>query len=226
MNNNFWSLENIPSDLNKRTFKKYERLIDFKKFDMEYNAQCLAGIDEAGRGPGVGPIYAACVVLPREHEFIELNDSKKIPEERRYNIAQKVKEIALGYGIGIVDNKEIDNIGIQRANFLAFERALLEMEKKFNIKPDFLLIDGTFNLPNFPKYQSIKKGDSQSASIAAASILAKTERDKYIIEVCHKEYPQYNFEKHKGYLTKEHIEAIGNYGLCKYHRASFCKKFV
>lgn len=213
----------------KKRETREERLKRFEDFDRKLNVDILCGIDEAGRGCMAGPIYSACVVLPKnicDIEGLDLNDSKKIAEKKRYKLADMIKEIALGWGIGSVSNETIDAIGIQKANFLAFQKALENMKESSGLNPDLVLIDGCYNNIPIPNHKTLKKGDTQSACIAAASILAKTSRDKYVIDICHKEYPDYNFEKHKGYGTKEHRDAIIEYGISKYHRKSFCKKYI
>jgi len=206
--------------------KKEIKFNELKEFDKQYNIDFLCGIDEAGRGCMAGPIYAGCVILPKEYEFMELNDSKKIPEGKRYEIADKIKEVALAWGVGIVSNEEIDEIGIQRANFLAFERSIEDMTTKSQKSPQLILIDGNYTGVNMENHMTVVKGDGKSASIAAASIIAKTERDKFVIDVCHKEYPVYDFDKHKGYGTEVHRENIKKYGICKYHRKSFCSNYI
>lgn len=180
----------------------------------------VCGVDEAGRGPLAGPVCAAAVILPPHLEIPGLDDSKKLTDKRRRELFPIIKEQAIAYGIGLADHKEIDEINILQATFLAMERALQQLQ----IKPDFALIDGNrekdFGLP----VQTVVKGDSRSANIAAASILAKVTRDD-IMESMALEYPQYGFEIHKGYGTKAHYEALRTYGPSPIHRMSFLKKF-
>ena len=195
-------------------------------FDKSFEVNILCGIDEAGRGAWAGPIVAACVILPPNFDLYEINDSKKIKEENRYILAERIKEKALAYGIGIVDACKIDEIGTQKANFLAFELAYNNMINNYKIIPNLILIDGNFKGISLPNYKSITKGDSLSASISSASLIAKAERDKIMIEEFHSQYPQYCFDKHKGYGTKIHQEAILKHGLLNIHRRSFCKKFL
>ena len=180
----------------------------------------ICGVDEAGRGPLAGPVYAAAVILPEHVEIPGLDDSKKLTDKRRRELMPVIKEQAIAYGIGVATEKEIDEINILQATFLAMERALAQL----NGKADFALIDGNrekdFGLP----VMTVVKGDSRSANIAAASILAKVSRDDYMDEMA-KEYPQYGFEIHKGYGTKAHYEALRTYGHCPLHRVTFLKKF-
>ena len=181
----------------------------------------ICGIDEAGRGPLAGPVYAAAVVLPLGLEIDGLNDSKKISEKKREQLFDVICEKAVAYSIGIVTEKEIDEINILNATFLAMHRAV----EGLNIKPDYALIDGN-QYPKIPMVmeETVVKGDAKSMSIAAASILAKVSRDRFMLEKA-KEYPQYQFEKHKGYGTKLHYEMLTEYGPSPIHRLSFLKKF-
>lgn len=180
----------------------------------------ICGVDEAGRGPLAGPVCAAAVILPRDVELPGLNDSKKLSDKKRRELYPLIMEKALAYGIGFADEKEIDEINILQATFLAMERALQHLQ----IKPDFALIDGNrakdFGLP----VRTVVHGDSLSASIAAASVLAKVTRDDLMLKMAEK-YPQYGFEIHKGYGTKVHYEALREHGPCPIHRMSFLKKF-
>ena len=180
----------------------------------------ICGVDEAGRGPLAGPVYAAAVILPEHLEIPGLDDSKKLTDKRRRELMPMIKEQAIAYGIGIATEKEIDEINILQATFLAMERAIAQLEGK----ADFALIDGNrekdFGLP----VMTVVKGDSRSANIAAASILAKVSRDDYMEEMA-KQYPEYGFEIHKGYGTKAHYEALRTYGHCDLHRVTFLKKF-
>ena len=181
----------------------------------------ICGIDEAGRGPLAGPVYAAAVILPLGLEIDGLNDSKKLTEKKREELFPIICEKAIAYSIGVATEKEIDEINILNATFLAMKRAA----EGLNIKPDYALIDGN----QFPKMEicteeTVIKGDAKSMSIAAASILAKVSRDRYMIDVAN-EYPQYHFEKHKGYGTKLHYEALSEFGASPIHRMTFLKKF-
>ena len=176
-----------------------------------------AGCDEAGRGCLSGPVYAAAVILPKDFNNELLNDSKKLSEKKRYELRAIIEKEALSYGIGIVDNIEIDQINILNASFLAMHRAINNLK----IKPNFLLIDGNrFNPYENIDHECIVKGDGKFMSIAAASILAKTYRDDFMDKI-HQEENYYNWKKNKGYPTKKHRAAIKEYGISKYHRKSF-----
>lgn len=180
----------------------------------------ICGVDEAGRGPLAGPVCAAAVILPPHHEIPYLNDSKKLTDKRRRELFPLIKEQAVAYGIGLASHEEIDSMNILQATFLAMERALSQL----SIKPDLALIDGNrekdFGLP----VQTVIQGDSQSANIAAASILAKVTRDDIMLEMA-KRYPRYGFENHMGYGTKAHYDALRTYGPTSIHRMTFLKKF-
>ena len=187
---------------------------------LEKGVKVICGVDEAGRGPLAGPVCAAAVILPPYLEIPGLNDSKKLSDKRRRELAPVIKEKALCYGIAFASHEEIDEINILQATFLAMERALAQLE----IKPDLALIDGNrekdFGIP----VQTVVKGDSLSASIAAASVLAKVTRDD-LMEALAVDYPQYGFEIHKGYGTKAHYAALESHGPSPVHRMSFLKKF-
>ena len=192
--------------------------IEHQMHELGYTAVC--GIDEAGRGPLAGPVCAAAVILPTDLHIDGLNDSKKLTEKRREELYPIICEKAIAYGIAFASHEEIDKINILQATFLAMERALAQLEGK----ADFALIDGNrekdFGIP----VKTVVKGDSLSANIAAASVLAKVTRDRYMLEMA-KEYPAYGFEVHKGYGTKRHYEALQEHGPCAIHRMSFLKKF-
>lgn len=187
-------------------------------FDDGYSLVC--GVDEAGRGPLAGPVCAAAVILPKDAVIEGLNDSKKLTDKKRRELFDVITDTALAYGIAYADEKEIDEINILQATFRAMARAM----DALSVKPSLALIDGNracdFGLP----VQTIVKGDSLSASIAAASILAKVSRDR-LMEQYAQEYPQYGFEIHKGYGTKRHYEALHAFGPCPIHRQTFLKKF-
>lgn len=180
----------------------------------------ICGVDEAGRGPLAGPVCAAAVILPKHLEIPGLTDSKKLSDKRRRELFPEIQRQALAYGIGFASEKEIDEINILQATFLAMERALAQL----SITPELALIDGNrekdFGIP----VKTVIKGDSLSANIAAASILAKVSRDDFMLEMA-REYPQYGFEVHKGYGTKAHYDALRLYGPCPIHRQTFLKKF-
>ena len=180
----------------------------------------ICGVDEAGRGPLAGPVCAAAVILPSNIDIPGLDDSKKLSDKRRRELFPVIKEQAVAYGIGLASHEEIDEINLLQATFLAMERAL----DLLDVKPDLALIDGNrakdFGIP----VQTVIHGDSLSASIAAASILAKVTRDDLMVEYAEK-YPQYAFEIHKGYGTTAHYEALRTYGPSPIHRMTFLKKF-
>lgn len=176
-----------------------------------------AGCDEAGRGCFAGPVFAAAVILPKDFYHPTLNDSKQLTAEERHELKYVIKENAIAYAVAMVDNDEIDQINILRASFKAMHLALDKLRKR----PAFLLIDGNRFTPYKKlKHQCIVEGDGKYASIAAASILAKTHRDAYMKQL-HKEFPHYNWKQNKGYGTPQHRNAIQTHGLCKYHRRSF-----
>lgn len=176
-----------------------------------------AGCDEAGRGCIAGPVVAAAVILPRDVDFPDFDDSKKLTEKQREKLRIKVMENAVAYGVGIVSAKEIDEINILNASFLAMHRAIDQLK----VRPELLLIDGNrFNPYKGVRHQCIVGGDAKYQSIAAASILAKTTRD-HIMEEYHKEFPQYNWLKNKGYPTPEHKNAVAEYGVSPIHRMTF-----
>lgn len=182
--------------------------------------QVICGVDEAGRGPLAGPVCAAAVILPKHLEIPGLTDSKKLTDKKRRELFPLIQEQAVAYGIGLASQEEIDEINILQATFLAMERALSQL----NVRPDMVLIDGNREREFGVPVQTIIKGDSLSANIAAASILAKVTRDNLMMELA-LQYPQYGFEIHKGYGTKAHYEALRQYGASPIHRRSFLKKF-
>ena len=177
----------------------------------------ICGVDEAGRGPLAGPVYAAAVILGPDFDTEGLRDSKKLSETKRYSLAAHIKKNALAWSVGICSASEIDEINIHQATLLAMKRAIEDLNGYTSIK---VMVDGLFCPQiNFP-CEAIVKGDDKVAEISAASIIAKTERDLKMIEI-DKIYPGYQFKKHKGYPTKLHIEMIKSEGLCEYHRKSF-----
>ena len=182
--------------------------------------QIICGVDEAGRGPLAGPVCAAAVILPRGLEIPGLNDSKKLTDKRRRELFPIIQEQALAYGIAFASHEEIDEINILQATFLAMERALEQLQ----VKPDLALIDGNRAKDFAVPVMTVIKGDSRSANIAAASVLAKVTRDEYMEKMA-LEYPGYGFEIHKGYGTKAHYEALRNLGPSPIHRKTFLKKF-
>ena len=180
----------------------------------------ICGVDEAGRGPLAGPVCAAAVILPDHLELPGLNDSKKLSDKKRRELFPLIKEQAIAYGIGLASEKEIDEINILQATFLAMERAIAQLEGK----ADLALIDGNRARDFGLNVKTVVKGDSLSASIAAASILAKVTRDD-IMEAYAEDYPGYGFEVHKGYGTKAHYAALTEKGPSPIHRMTFLKKF-
>ena len=176
----------------------------------------VCGIDEAGRGPLAGPVVAAAVILPKSVRLSGVNDSKKLTPNQRDNFFEKICARALAFGIGVVDNAEIDRINILQATFRAMTGAVSQL----TVAPDFLLIDGPYKLPVSIGQKGIPRGDSLSLSIAAASIIAKVHRDRLMCRI-HEEFPQYGFDSHKGYGTARHYEALRKFGPCPLHRVSF-----
>ncbi len=181
---------------------------------------CICGVDEAGRGPLAGPVFAAAVILPKGLLIDGLNDSKKLTEKKRESLFGEITSQAIAYSIASASEREVDEINILQATFLAMRRAIAGL----SVTPDLALIDGNrdtdFGVPS----QTIIKGDSLSANIAAASILAKVSRDRLMREYA-EQYPEYGFDVHKGYGTKRHYEALRTYGPCPIHRMTFLKKF-
>ncbi|MBR4109859.1 MAG: ribonuclease HII [Oscillospiraceae bacterium] len=195
---------------------------NFWQYEDKYYEQgmtLVCGVDEAGRGPLAGPVCAAAVILPAHIDIPGLDDSKKLSDKRRRELFPIIQEQAVAYGIGFADCKEIDEINILQATFLAMERAIAQLD----IKPEVALIDGNRQKDFGIMSQTVVHGDSLSASIAAASILAKVTRDDLMLEMA-KEYPQYGFEIHKGYGTKAHYAALAQFGPCPIHRMTFLKK--
>lgn len=180
----------------------------------------ICGVDEAGRGPLAGPVCAAAVILPANLEIPGLTDSKKLTDKKRRELYPVIKERAIAYGIGFASEEEIDEINILQATFLAMQRAIDQLA----VKPDLALIDGNRQKDFGVPAKTVVKGDSLSASIAAASILAKVTRDDLMLEQAEM-YPQYKFDIHKGYGTKAHYEALREFGPCPIHRMTFLKKF-
>ena len=193
--------------------------MDWWKF--ERNARdngfaAVAGVDEAGRGPLAGPVVAAAVVLPQGFDATGVNDSKKLTPLQRDRIYASINDHALDVGVGIVDAEDIDRINILQASLLAMKRAV----KRLHPSPDYLLIDGPYQVDVNISQEGIKKGDAKSVSIAAASIVAKVTRDQ-IMEELDRQYPRFGFGRHKGYPTRAHKEAIAKYGSCPVHRRTF-----
>lgn len=194
--------------------------------EYEQNAElkgykAICGVDEAGRGPLAGPVFAAAVILPPNTIIDGVNDSKKLTEKKREALFDVIKETAVSYCIAYASVEEIESINILNATMLAMKRAV----EGLDVKADYAMIDGNKMPPLDIDGETIVKGDAKSMSIACASILAKVSRDRLLYEYA-KEYPQYQFDKHKGYGTVAHREAILKYGPCPYHRMSFLSKIL
>lgn len=196
----------------------------YERACLEEGLRVICGVDEAGRGPLAGPVCAAAVILPPELDVEQtlpgLNDSKKLSDQKRRELFEKIRNCAVAYGIAYASQEEIDEINILQATFLAMGRAV----DSLGLKPDVALVDGNRAPELGIPVQTIVKGDSLSASIAAASILAKVSRDDLMLRMA-EEYPQYGFEVHKGYGTKRHYAALSQFGPCPIHRRTFLKKF-
>ena len=206
--------------------KELERLTILKQIEEEiYNKEdvkYICGIDEAGRGPLAGPVVVASVIMPKDSMIEGVNDSKKVSEKKREKLYEEITNTAIAWGVGIIDQREIDEINILNATKKGLTNSLKELE----IKPDLILVDALTNIDTLGiPYRSIIKGDAKSYSIAAASIIAKVTRDR-IMRQWDELYPEYCFEKHKGYGTKMHIDSIKKYGPCPLHRKSFIKNFI
>ena len=215
----------------ERLEKELARLAAMHEYENAHaDVRFIAGIDEAGRGPLAGPVVAACCILPKDAVILYLNDSKKVTALRREALLPEIKEKAIAYGIGIVDEKRIDEINILQADYEAMRIALQKTSAMLQAKgladtPGLLLNDAvTIPGVDIPQ-ESIIKGDAKSVSIAAASILAKVTRD-HLMEAYDAQYPEYGFARNKGYGTKEHIEALKRLGPCPIHRRSFIGHFV
>lgn len=201
--------------------KKEKEYIDkmlYEKQEQEKGNYLIAGMDEVGRGPLAGPVCVACVIMPLDDIIEGVDDSKKVSEKKRNELFEKIKEKAIAYSIEMVDERVIDEINILEATKLCMKKAV----EGLTLKPDVVLVDAISKLDISVPIRGIIKGDALSYSIGCASILAKVTRDNFMCEIA-KEYPEYGFEKHKGYGTKVHIEALKEIGPCEYHRLSFLK---
>ena len=201
--------------------KKETEPINWLAFEVaakEKGYRLICGVDEAGRGPLAGPVFAAAVILPEGHVIEGVNDSKKLSEKRREALFDKIIDEALDFSIASASETEIDELNILQATYLAMCRAV----DGLSVKPDYALIDGNRMPPLSVDGETVVKGDARSASIAAASILAKVSRDRYMLEMAQL-YPQYQFEKHKGYGTKLYYEMLDAYGPCPLHRQTFLR---
>lgn len=204
----------------KKERERLETMMAFERDARQKGYCCIGGVDEAGRGPLAGPVVAACVILPEDAYICGLNDSKKVSPAKRDKLYDEIREKAIAYGIGLADHTYIDRVNILNATKKAMETAIMSMK----IKPDYLIIDAVHLDLDIPQL-SIPKADALSVSTAAASILAKVIRDR-IMEKMDIQYPGYGFAQHKGYGTREHIEAIKRLGLCPIHRRSFTAGLV
>lgn len=193
----------------------------FETAAMNKGFKTVCGVDEAGRGPLAGPVYAAAVILPVGVKIEGLNDSKKLSEKKRDALFDIINEVALSVSVGVATEKEIDEINILQATFLAMKRAVEGLE----IPADYAIIDGN-RMPNLNiDGETVVKGDGKVMSVAAASIIAKVSRDRFMLKLA-EQYPQYQFEKHKGYGTRLHCEMIEKYGVSPVHRKTFLKKIL
>lgn len=206
--------------------KEEQRLINLKEIEenlyKEKNLQYICGIDEAGRGPLAGPVVVAACIMPKNSMIEGVNDSKKVSEKKREELFEIITNEAISYGVGIIDQKEIDRINILNAT----KEGLTMAVKELNPRPDLIIVDALTKIDTdgIP-YESIIKGDAKCYSISCASIIAKVTRDR-IMREWDQVYPQYGFIKHKGYGTAAHINAIKEYGPCPIHRKSFIKHFI
>jgi len=198
------------------------RLETMKEYERRYCAYTyICGVDEAGRGPFAGPVVAGAVILDPGKEILYLNDSKKLSEKKREELYEEIMEKAISVGVGMVDNKVIDEINILQATYLAMQKAIAALDPQ----PEFILADAV-TIPGITIPQTgIIKGDAKSVSIAAGSIIAKVTRDRLCLEY-DRLYPEYGFASHKGYGTAAHIEAIRKYGPLDIHRRSFIHKYI
>ncbi len=217
------------------TEKELLRLQEIQKIERELyqkGVKSICGIDEAGRGPLAGPVVVASVIMPEGSMIEGVNDSKKVSEKKREKLYEQIIEEAVAYGVGIIDQNEIDRINILNATKEGLTLCIKELEKNLKEKnrgiekPEIILVDALTKIDtDHIPYQSIIKGDAKSYSIAAASIIAKVTRDR-IMRQWDEVYPEYGFAKHKGYGTAMHISAIKQYGICPLHRKTFVKNFI
>ena len=195
-------------------------MLDYERDFYTDNVKLIAGIDEAGRGPLAGPVVVASVIMPKDNLLEEVNDSKKLTEKKRERLFDEIKELAIDYHVEIISEKVIDEINILNATKLGMKNCIEKLSKT----PDLVLIDAVKIESDVPTI-SLIHGDALSYNIACASILAKVHRDRLMLKLAEL-YPEYHFEKHKGYGTKEHIEALKKFGKCKIHRNSFIGNFI
>lgn len=204
--------------MSKRTNEEEIDKLKFEREELEQGNKIIAGMDEVGRGPLAGPVCVCAVIMPLDSLIEGVDDSKKLSEKKRKMLAEKIKNTAISYSISWIDEKTIDEINILEATKLAMKNAIASLD----VKPDVVLVDAISKLDTDVKIRGIVKGDGLSYSIGAASILAKVARDEYMVELAQK-YPNYGFDKHKGYGTKFHIDALKTYGPCPIHRKTFIK---
>ena len=195
--------------------------LEFEQTLWQQGFHNIAGVDEAGRGPLAGPVVAAAVIFPRDCVIDGVNDSKKLSAKQRDLLFDQIYAQALAIGVGLVDHTEIDRINILQATMLAMKHAL----EQLRVPPEYVLVDGNYFTHKAYRYKTIIEGDAKSFTIAAASIIAKVTRDRLMLEL-DAHYPEYGFAKHKGYGTKQHCEAIQQFGLCEIHRRTFTRKFT
>ena len=205
----------------QQLLEKSEELLKTEREKYSLGYKYVGGADEAGRGPLAGPVVAACVVMPQDDIILGIDDSKKISEKKRETLYEEIMNKAVSVGIGIVEKDVIDDINILSAARLAFEKAINSMK----IKPDYIFTDAMDKLNIDIPYEAVIKADAKIYCVGAASIVAKVTRDRIMREI-DKEYPQYGFAKHKGYGTKQHTQAILEYGVTPYHRMTFLKKLL
>ncbi|MCR4718870.1 MAG: ribonuclease HII [Firmicutes bacterium] len=211
----------MPKLSDEQELLRQEKMKETEKRLVREGYKYIAGVDEAGRGPLAGPVYAAAVILPPDIRLDGINDSKKLSPKKREELFDEITGKAVCYSIFSVDEKKIDEINILNATHMAMNGAA----DGLSIKPDYVIIDGNSIKNMIYPHETIVKGDAKSISIAAASILAKVARDRYITKMA-EVYPEYGFEKHKGYGTKEHTDAILKYGVTPIHRKTFLKKLL
>lgn len=208
--------------MTKRSAKKNHSpdTFQFERTLIKAGYPLVAGVDEAGRGPLAGPVVAGCVILPDDCEYSRFKDSKVLSSSARDFLYEYLHECGARIGVSIVSQEEIDQLNILQASLVAMARAVAEVSEQNETGPDYLLVDGKFTAPVDLPQEALVKGESKSASIAAASIIAKVTRDR-LMEEYHEQYPVYNFAKNKGYPTKDHRQAIERHGPCSIHRKTF-----
>ncbi len=212
--------KDVPASIIKR-LEEYQRVLKMAEYDRAIGVSPICGVDEAGRGPLAGSVYTAAVILPENTVIEGINDSKKLSAKKRDELFEEIKEKAVSFAITTADCREIDELNIRNATYMSMNKSVSALSQI----PAFVLIDGDAITGMTLPRRCVIGGDATSLSIAAASILAKVSRDRYM-EKLDEKYPMYGFAKHKGYGTKEHIEAIKKYGPCPEHRMTFIKNFI